>query len=103
MARKQSQDLFDVLRGRGLRKRVARTLADLEGGGRKAGSRGEKLARRTADDLTAAAEDIRKRLLGGESSRSTAARKAAATRKRNAAKRSVAAKKGARTRAKAKR
>jgi hypothetical protein len=102
MARKQSQDLFDVLRGRGLRKRVARTLADLEGGGRRTGSRGEKLARKTADDLTAAAEDIRKRLLGG-SDRGAAGRKAAATRKRNAAKRSASAKKGARTRAKAKR
>jgi hypothetical protein len=102
MARKQSQDLFDVLRGRGLRKRVARTLADLEGGGRKTGSRGEKLARRTAEDLTAAAEDIRKRLIGG-SGHSASGRKAAATRERNAAKRSAAAKKGARTRAKAKR
>jgi len=102
MARKQSQELFDVLRGRGLRKRVARTLADFEGGGRKAGSRGEKFARQTADDLAAAAEDIRKRLLGG-SDRSPAGRKAAATRKRNAAKRSASAKKGARTRAKAKR
>jgi hypothetical protein len=101
MARKQSQDLFDVLRGHGLRKRVARTLADLESGGRRTGSRGEKLARQTANDLTAAAEDIRRRLLGG-SDRSTAANKAAATRKRNAAKRSAAAKKGARTRAKAK-
>src|SRR3954451_22001342 len=102
MARKQSQDLFDVLRGRGLRKRVARPPADLEGGGRKTGSRGEKLARRTADDLTAAAEGIRKRLLRS-SDRTAAGRKAAVTRKRNAAKRSVAAKKGARNRAKAKR
>jgi hypothetical protein len=102
MARKQSDDLFDVLRGRGLRKRVARTIAELDGSGRKAGSRGEKLARRAADDLTAAAEDIRKRLLGS-SDRTAAGRKAAATRKRNAAKRSAAAKKGARTRTKAKR
>jgi hypothetical protein len=103
MARKQSDDLFDTLRGRGLRKRVAKTLADLDSGGRKTGSRGEKLARRAADDLTAAAEDIRKRLLGGESSRSEAAKKAARTRKRAATKRSAAAKKGARTRARAKR
>ena len=102
MARKQSDDLFEVLRGRGLRKRVARTIAELDGGGRKAGSRGEKLARKAAEDLTAAAEDIRKRLLGG-TDRSAAGRKSAATRKRKAAKRSVAAKNGARTRAKAKR
>src|SRR4051812_15023278 len=102
MAKKHSEDLFDVLRGRGLRKRVARTIAELDGSGRKAGSRGEKLARRAADDLTAAAEDIRKRLLGS-SDRTAAGRKAAATRKRNAAKRSAAAKKGARPRTKAKR
>jgi hypothetical protein len=102
MAKKQSDDLFDVLRGRGLRKRVARTIAELDGTGRKVGTRGEKLARRAAEDLTNAAEDIRKRLLG-DSSRTAAGRKAAATRKRNAAKRSAAAKKGARTRAKAKR
>jgi hypothetical protein len=101
MAKKHSDDLFDVLRGRGLRKRVARTIAELDGSSRKVGTRGEKLARRAAEDLTHAAEDIRKRLLG-EGSRTAAARKAAATRKRNAAKRSAAAKKGARTRAKAK-
>jgi hypothetical protein len=102
MARKQSQDLFDVLRGRGLRKRVARTIAELDGSSRKVGTRGEKLARKAAADLNAAAEDIRKRLLG-DSNRTAAGRKAAATRRRNAAKRSAAAKKGARTRAKAKR
>jgi hypothetical protein len=101
MAKKQSEDLFDVLRGRGLRKRVARTIAELDGSGRKAGTRGEKLARKAAADLSAAAEDIRKRVLG-DSPRTAGARKAAATRKRNAAKRSAAAKKGARTRAKAK-
>jgi hypothetical protein len=101
MAKSRSDDLFEVLRGKGLRKRVARTIADLDGG-RKAGTRGEKLARRAAEDLTAAAEDIRKRLLG-DGNRTAAGRKAAATRKRNAAKRSAAAKKGARTRAKAKR
>ena len=101
MAKSRSDDLFEVLRGKGLRKRVARTIADLDGG-RKVGTRGEKLARRAAEDLTAAAEDIRKRLLG-DSNRTAAGRKAAATRKRNAAKRSAAAKKGARTRAKAKR
>jgi hypothetical protein len=103
MAKKQSEDLFDVLRGRGLRKRVARTIAELDGSSRRVGSRGEKLARRAAQDLTAAAEDIRKRLLPGESRSSIGGRKAAATRKQNAAKRSAAAKKGARTREKAKR
>jgi hypothetical protein len=42
------------------------------------------------------------RAKGGPAKREAAAKKAAATRKRNAAKRSAAAKKGARTRAKAK-
>jgi hypothetical protein len=102
MAKKKNDDLFDVLRGRGLRKRVARTMSELDGSGRKVGTRGEKLARKAAADLTSAAEDIRKRVLG-DSDRTAAGRKAAATRKRNAAKRSAAAKKGARTRAKAKR
>jgi len=87
----------------GLRGRVARTLSELDRGTRRRASRNTSFARRAASDLTHAAEDIRKRLLGGESSRSAAGRKAAATRKRNAAKRSSAAKKGARTRAKAKR
>jgi hypothetical protein len=100
MAKSKSEDLFDVLRGRGLRKRVAKTIAELDGGGRRAGSRGEKLARQAVDDLTAAADDIRKRVLSGDNSRSEAAQKAARTRKRAAAKRSAAAKKGARTRAK---
>jgi len=83
---------------KGLRGRVARTLADLDPTRR--GSRGKSLTHRATSELTGAAEEIRKRFLG-DSSRSTAARKAAATRKRNAAKRSEAAKKGARTRAKA--
>ena len=43
---------------------------------------------------------LRDRFLGGGSDRSTAGRKAAITRKRNSARRSQAAKRGARTRAK---
>jgi hypothetical protein len=82
----------------GLRARVARTLADLDPTRR--GSRSKRLTNRATAELTGAAEEIRKRFLG-ESTRTTAGRKAAATRKRNAAKRSVTAKKGARTRAKA--
>jgi hypothetical protein len=99
MAGKQNDDLFEVLRGRGLRKRVAKTIAELDGSSRRVGSKGEKLARRAVDDLTAAAEDIRKRLLSRDD-RTEAARRSASTRKRAAARRSAAAKKGARTRAK---
>jgi hypothetical protein len=83
---------------KGLRARVARTLADLDPSRR--GSRGKRITTRATSELTSAAEEIRKRFLG-DSARSTAGRKAAATRKRNAAKRSATAKKGARTRAKA--
>jgi hypothetical protein len=72
----------------GLRGRVAHTLSELDRGTRKRTSRNKNFAQRAASDLTHVAEDIRKRLLGGESSRSAASRKAAATRKRNAAKRS---------------
>ncbi|MDX6657518.1 MAG: hypothetical protein QOH62_2311 [Solirubrobacteraceae bacterium] len=100
MARKQSDDLFDVLRRHGLRKRVAKTIAELDGGGRRVGSKGEKLARRAVDDLTAAAEDIRTRVLTRDD-RTEAARKTASARKRAAARRSAAAKKGPHIRARA--
>ena len=46
---------------------------------------------------------LKDRILGGGSDRSTAGRKAAITRKRNAAKRSQAAKRGAKTHARSKR
>jgi hypothetical protein len=77
----------------GLRSRVASALADLDPTRRGRRSRGK--------GVTGAADEIRKRFLGGESSRTIGGRKAATTRKRNQAKRSTAAKKGARTRAKA--
>jgi hypothetical protein len=100
MAKTRNKDFFSTLRTAGLRKRVARALSDLEGSGRSAGGRAEKVARQAIDDLRKAADSIEKRLdIGGAGTRATAARKAANTRKRAAAKRSSAAKKGARTRA----
>jgi len=92
-------DLFHVLRARGLRKGVAKRMANLDANGRRAGAKGEKLARQTVDDLTAAADDIRKRVLRTDRKRSQAARKAARTRHRNETKRSERAKKAADTRA----
>ena len=56
------------------------------------------LVQRLTSDLTDAAMDVRRRLSGGETKRGITGRKAAMTRKRNAAKRSFAAKKGAQTR-----
>ena len=102
MAKKSSTpDLFETLRARGLRKRVAKTLA--EAADRAPGrSKPPKAVDRAVRDLRALASEIEDRVTGGSASkRREAAKKAAATRKRKAAKRSAAAKKAARTRAKA--
>jgi hypothetical protein len=99
MAKKRNNDFFTTLRSQGLRKGVARTLADLESSGKGARSRAEKLAREAIKDLRSAADTLEKRLnIGGAGTRSTAAKKAASTRKRAATKRSGAAKKAAATR-----
>jgi hypothetical protein len=91
---KKDKDLFETLRARGLRTKVARAVTD-------GGNSGEKAARKALGDLQSAADDIRARVTGS-SSRTEAALKAARTRKRKAAARSASAKKGAATRAKAK-
>jgi hypothetical protein len=98
MAKKSARDdLIDRLRMSGLRKDVARRVADLGGNSRKP----PKAVRGVLDSLKAVGAEIEDRATGGSSKRKAAAKKAAATRKRNATKRSTAAKKGARTRAKA--
>jgi hypothetical protein len=100
MARKSKQDeLFDRLRASGLRKRVARTLADATTRTSKNTPKGVK---KVTSDLRAMASEIEDRVTGGPAKRKAAAKKAANTRKRNAAKRSTAAKKAAKTRAKSK-
>ncbi len=98
MAKKRDDDFFRQLRARGLRKKVAKAIASLEGRSR-AGAKGERLASQTIEDLTSAALDIRKRVLRTDRRRSKAAAKAAQTRARKAAKRSASAKQGAQTRA----
>jgi hypothetical protein len=99
MARKSRQEeLFERLRASGLRKRVARSLADATA---KANGRTPKAVRGVADDLKSLARDLEDRATGGPAKRKAAAKKAAATRKRKALKRSAAAKKAAKTRAKA--
>jgi DNA topoisomerase-1 len=97
MAKQKQQDLFEVLRASGLRKKVARALSKSAD---KAGARRRKALSASAKNLREVAHSIDKRAV--DSKRSAAAKKAARTRKRNADKRSAAAKKGARTRAKAK-
>jgi hypothetical protein len=99
MARKSRRDeLFEMLRARGLRKRVARSLADAAA---QTNRRTPKRVKKVTSDLRALAREIEDRATGGPAKRKTAAKKAAATRKRKANKRSAAAKKAAKTRAKA--
>ena len=100
MARKSRQDeLFDMLRAGGLRKRVARSISEATG---RANRNTPKGVKKVANDLRALASEIEDRATGGPAKRKAAAKKAAQTRKRKANQRSAAAKKAARTRAKAK-
>lgn len=99
---KADQDFIDRLRSSGLRKKVARQVADATSSAR-GRSKPPKAVRGVLDDLKSLTSEIEDRLTGGPGKRKATARKAAATRKRNAAKRSAAAKKGARTRAKSRR
>ena len=89
----KSDDLFKTLRKRGLRKSVARAVADAEGGGKKSSA----IARDVLTDLDKAGDVIRARITNRDG-RQRAGKKAAATRKRNAAKRSEASKRAAKTR-----
>jgi len=95
-----NSDLTDALRERGVRKKLATEIGRLDGNARRAGAKGEERARQAADDLTAAADEIRARVLTKDPKRRAAAKKAARTRKRTAAKRRASAKRGASTRAK---
>jgi uncharacterized sporulation protein YeaH/YhbH (DUF444 family) len=100
VARKSRQDeLFERLRASGLRKRVAKSVAEATG---RANRNTPKGVKKVANDLRALASEIEDRATGGPAKRKAAAQKAAATRKRKANQRSAAAKKAAKTRAKAK-
>jgi hypothetical protein len=101
MAKKSGrEELVDRLRATGLRRKVAESVAD--GLSRvRPGRKPPKKVRGVLQNLKAMTSELEDRATGGPARRSAAAKKAAATRKRNAAKRSTAAKKGARTRAKA--
>src|SRR3954470_1019167 len=88
MANTSRQDeLIDRLHADGIRKRVATVIA----GGRGGAKKGERQARELLDQLEDATAAIRTEVLGRGSSskRSEAGRKAAATRRKNAAKRSA--------------
>jgi hypothetical protein len=92
----REQDLARRLRASGLRKRAAKLIAGSTDGRRKPA----KQVGRVLDDLTSLLSEAEDRVTGGPAKRKAAAKKAAATRKRNAARRSASAKKAARTRAK---
>jgi hypothetical protein len=97
MARSRTDDLFEALHAKGVRKRVAKTISRLDPNpstSKKARRRAESVL----DDLKGAVSQVEHRLTG-DTKRKQAAKKAAATRRRNANARSRAAKKGATTRA----
>src|SRR3954453_3480130 len=94
MAKSQTDVLFERLHANGLRKRVARDLSRAVGRGP------TSRTSRTITQLREALADLEDRAKGGPEKRRAAAKKAAATRKRQASKRSEAAKKAAKTRAK---
>jgi hypothetical protein len=93
-------DLTEALRAWGVRRKLARKIGKLDGNKRRSGAEGEQIARQAADDLRAAASEIRARVLIADPKRRAASKKGAQTRKRNAAKRRSSAKRGATTRAK---
>jgi hypothetical protein len=95
---KRNDALFDHLRARGVRKRVANAVAKGGGKGRK---KGDSLTRSAIKDLRSAADSIKHGIGGRDSKRSKAAKKAARTRKAEKERRSRAARKAARTRARA--
>ena len=92
---KRDKKLYKRLRTRGVRKGVAKRLADALP---RQGKAKTKPAQRAAAELSAAVDEIKDRVDHGPRKRSQAAKRAAATRKRNANARSRAAKKGARKR-----
>ncbi len=96
MSKSQTKQIADSLHERGLRKRVARSVAGALGsdGPKRSPSR----AARVADELRCLARDIEEHPTGRTQKRRAAARKAARTRARNAKKRSAAARKAGRKR-----
>jgi hypothetical protein len=90
---KRDKELFQSMRARGVRKKVADRVAKAANGAAK-----PKVARRAMSDLSTVVAEIQDRLQGGPEKRRAAAKKAARTRKRKAQRRSAAAKRAARAR-----
>jgi hypothetical protein len=85
------KDLVSRLRASGLRKKVAHNVAAAVDGARSRKQPPKDVAR-VISELRSVASELQDRATGGSNKRSEAAKKAAATRKRNAAKRTAAAK-----------
>lgn len=96
MAKSARDELFDRLRAGGLRKSVAKRVADGLDGAR---GKAPQSVMSAIEDLKALTAELEDRAKGGPTKRKAAARKGAATRKRQAEQRSAAARKAARTRA----
>jgi hypothetical protein len=96
---KRDNDLFEHLRARGVRKKVAKALSSAANGA-KGSKRAEALAQTALADLRSASDAIKDRVVDHSAAkkRSEAAKRAARTRQRKAAQRRAAAKKGAATR-----
>jgi hypothetical protein len=92
---KRQQNLTKRLHASGIRKRTARLFAEATDGRRKPAKR----VRSVVEEMNRVLADVEDRISGGPAKRKASAKKAVATRKRNAAKRSASAKKAARTRA----
>ena len=95
----RTDELFEMLRARGLRTRAARVLSDAAAAGRGGAATSQKAAQGIISDLRNLADEIEDRLTGGQNAkRKEAAKKAARTRTRKANERSASAKKAAATR-----
>ena len=95
MAKKMDQDLFDLMRAKGVRKKVANQVAGSFGS---KNAKAPKAARQAVEDFRELVGELELRVMGAPDRRKRAARKAASTRRANAARRSEAARRGARTR-----
>ncbi|MBJ7455729.1 MAG: hypothetical protein JHC74_06695 [Thermoleophilia bacterium] len=93
---KATKDLIEDLHERGLRKKVAKSVAEAIGSG--SHKTAPPAVAQVMEDLKGMADEIEDRATGRSAKRRAAGRKAAATRARKADARSAAARKGARSR-----
>ncbi len=98
---KKDTDLLDRLHASGLRKAAAKSIAQAAGKAQEGKGKLPREVQSMLDNLGGLAREVEDRVKGGPAKRSEAAKKGARTKARAASARSTAAKKGAATRAKA--